>query len=311
MSSVLLQKIRAAGGISPAVQHCAPLWSGVQNACEAWAKAIFDHDLTATVVQKKPISGRDAEALIDERFGFICLPYTTTGLRAIALDRGVAVRYASLKLQQPGEKLAASPALFLRLLCDHPARFLWKEIANAVALGPALPDDFSVVDPAGVPHSIDPDTRLLKVVVSLSEEAGEEDNWLLEGGEELPELHLYYDYNSLTDFAIKAQKSAPRQVRQASEAGEKNLRRQIRNSTIQLDAVLERLPVTIADCSRLEVGQVLALPDVEPGVLSVCAETMHGSLAISQAELGTWKGKRALKLTSPILESYAQEIAEI
>lgn len=311
MSSVLLKKIRSAGGIPPAVQHCAPLWSGLEKASETWAKAVFDRDLVAEVVQKTAMTGKDAEPLIHERFGYICLPYTTTGLRAIALDRQVAVRYAGLKLKQPAEKLTASPALFLRLMCDQPARLLWKGLADAVQIGPALPSDFSVADPAGIPDSIEADTRFLKVVVSLAEEGGEEDEWLLEGGEELPELHLYYDFKSLADFAVKAQKAAPRDVRHASAAGEQNLRKQIRNSTIQLDAVLERLSMTIADCSRLEVGQVLALPDVEPGVLSVCAETMRGSVAISQAELGTWKGKRALKFTAPILESYAQEIAQI
>ncbi|MEQ9315423.1 MAG: FliM/FliN family flagellar motor C-terminal domain-containing protein [Henriciella sp.] len=262
-------------------------------------------------MQKTPLNGKAAEAAIHERFGYICLPYSTTGLRAIALDRGMAIRYAGLKLNQTGDHLANAPDLFLRLMSDQPAKRLWKEIASAVPIGPALPDDFSVVDPAGIPQSIDPDEKLLKIVISLAEENGEEDGWLLEGGEELPELHLYYEYKSLVDFAHEIQKQTLRNVKHASEAGEKNLRKQIRSSTIHLDAVLERLQVSIADCSRLEVGQVLSLPDVEPGLLSVCAETMHGSVAIAQAELGTWKGKRALKFTSPILESFAQEIAEI
>ncbi|MEM5518856.1 FliM/FliN family flagellar motor C-terminal domain-containing protein [Henriciella sp. AS95] len=311
MSSVLLQKIRSAGGISPVLQQCAPLWSALETAGERWAKAIFDHELSAEVVQKTPLSGKDAEQRISERFGYICLPYSTTGLRAVALDSTTAKRYAAIKLKQGSDALGQSPRLFLRLMCDQPARALWKELTKAIPVGPELPSDFSVVDPAGLPDSFDPEEKLLRVVVTLSEAGGGEDGWLLEGGEESPELHLYYETASLMRYAANLQSKASKMKSTAGAAGQENLRKQMRTSSIKLDAVLERLQLSLADCSRFEVGQVLALPDVEPGILSLCAETMHGSVAISQAELGTWKGKRALKLTSPILESFAQEIAEI
>ena len=72
-----------------------------------------------------------------------------------------------------------------------------------------------------------------------------------------------------------------------------------------------REPLTLGACSRLEVGQVLELPGTESGQLSLYAETMNGNVAISQGELGVWKGHRALKLSEPLLDSFIKEIAGI
>ena len=89
------------------------------------------------------------------------------------------------------------------------------------------------------------------------------------------------------------------------------LRNSVRHSAIRLDAVLAKLPLTLGACSRLEVGQVLELPGTESGRLSLYAETMNGNVAISQGELGVWKGHRALKLSEPLLDSFIKEIAGI
>jgi hypothetical protein len=45
--------------------------------------------------------------------------------------------------------------------------------------------------------------------------------------------------------------------------------------------------------------------------LVLSADTVSGSLPISQGELGAWKGFRALKLRSPVPEDVIREIAEI
>ncbi len=310
MSTVLRKKIKAAGGIPQTLLQCGVFWNSLQNASQAWAKKSFGHELASSVIHRAIIGGRDAAAQLDERFGYICLPHSTTGLRAISIDRQAAGRYASMRLGQSLETLGGAPPLFLRLMADHPARALWKLVAEAVPAGPALPEDFSVADPAGVPDSLGPDERFLQIGMSLSA-SGSEDGWLLEGEEEPPEIQLYFELESVKAYALAAQrKSAARAAVQEGPTRD-NLRKSMRRSTIGLDAVLEKLPLTIAEISRLEVGQVLELPGVEPGVLSLCAETMHGSVVISQGELGTWKGKRALKLQAPLLESFVQEIAEI
>lgn len=310
MSTVLLKKIKSAGGIPQTLLQCSAFWNGLQTAAETWAKKSFAHELSASFIQKSVIGGRDATAQLDERFGYICLPHSTTGLRAISIDRHAAGRYASARLGQSPETLATAPPLFLRLMADHPARALWSAVAAAAPIGPALPEDFAVADPASVPDSLGPDERFLQIGISLSG-SGAEDGWLLEGEEDPPEIQLYFEYDSVRKFTAELQRKKTERVAVAEGPGRERLRKSMRSSTIGLNAVLEKMPMTIAECSRLEVGQVVQLPGVEPGVLSLCAETMHGPVAISQGELGAWKGKRALKLKAPLLESFVQEIAEI
>jgi flagellar motor switch protein FliM len=80
---------------------------------------------------------------------------------------------------------------------------------------------------------------------------------------------------------------------------------------ITLNCVLDRLSLTIGDCSRFEVGQVLSLPDVNTARVSLQAETVNGSVEIGHCEMGVWKRQRALKLTTPILEPFTRELAKL
>jgi flagellar motor switch/type III secretory pathway protein FliN len=77
-----------------------------------------------------------------------------------------------------------------------------------------------------------------------------------------------------------------------------------------LDAVLERLSLTIGECAKLEIGTVLPLSGAVAGKLSLTAETINGSVDIGSGELGVWKRQRALKLSTPVSVSFVQEIAE-
>ena len=80
---------------------------------------------------------------------------------------------------------------------------------------------------------------------------------------------------------------------------------------IRLDGVLERLTLSIGECSRFEVGQLIALPDVDTTRVSLQAETVNGSVDIGQCEMGVWKRQRALKLKTPILEPFTRELAKL
>jgi flagellar motor switch protein FliM len=80
---------------------------------------------------------------------------------------------------------------------------------------------------------------------------------------------------------------------------------------ITVDGVLNRLTLTIGQCSRLEVGQLIALPDVDTSRVSLRAETVNGTVDIGLCEMGVWKQQRALKLKTPILEPFTRELANL
>jgi flagellar motor switch protein FliM len=97
---------------------------------------------------------------------------------------------------------------------------------------------------------------------------------------------------------------------QARHHSRKSLSDSVLASTTTLDAVLDRLSLTIGECAKLEVGTVLPLSGADAGKLSLSADTLNGCVDIGSGELGVWKRQRALKLTTPISENFAQEIVD-
>lgn len=303
MSEVILKMIRSAGGITPSLLGCDEIWGALGTACARWASASLDLQFNAEVVGRTPLSNAYAEEQIREHFGYICLPCEPGGLRAVAIGRPLAQQYVAKRLREPVDAVETSPALFLRLMCDKPARALWSALSDALPIGPVLPKDFTVVDPAGMPGALDDAGRLLHVQVALRDKSD---------SEQLSDpfwVHFFYEVEALEVYArtIEAKLAAARSVRPA--INREGLRKSIRASSIGLEAVLTHLPLTVAACSGLKVGQIVELPDAEAGKLSLHARTMTGSVEISQAELGNWKGQRAIKLTAPVLESFLEEIS--
>lgn len=303
MSEVILKMMRSAGGITPSLLGCDEIWNPLATACVRWASSALDLHFNAEIAGKTPLSNAYAEEQLREYFGYICLPCEPGGLRAIALGRPLAQQYVAKRLKEPFDAVETSPALFLRLMCDKPAKSLWSGLSAALPIGPALSKDFTVVDPAGMPGALDDAGRLLHIRVALRDKSDSE------GLSDPFWLHLFYEVDALEAYArqVEARLAAARTVRPA--VNRDGLRKSIRASSIGLEAVLTHLPLTVAACSRLKVGQVVELPDAEAGKLSLHARTMTGSVEISQAELGNWKGQRAIKLTAPVLESFIEEIS--
>lgn len=303
MSEVILKMMRSAGGISPSLLGCDAIWTPLATACARWASASLGLQLVGEVAGKTPLANTETEEQIREQFGYICLPCEAGGLRAISISRPLAQQYVAKRLKEPVEAIETSPPLFLRLMCDKPARALWSDIREALPIGPVLPKDFTVVDPAGMPGALDDAGRMLRIHVALRDKADSE------GLSDPFWLSIYFELDALEAYAAEAeaQLASARSVRPAINRD--GLRKSIRASSIGLEAVLTHVPLTVAACSRLKVGQVVELPDAEAGKLALHARTMTGSVEISQAELGNWKGQRAIKLTTPILENFIEEIS--
>jgi putative acetyltransferase len=97
----------------------------------------------------------------------------------------------------------------------------------------------------------------------------------------------------------------------SSGQGSETLRASVKSSMITVDGVLHRLSLTIGQCSRFEVGQLIELPEVDTTRVSLRAETVNGHADIGLCEMGVWKNQRALKLTTPIHEPFTRELANL
>lgn len=306
MSAVLRKKINAAGGLAPRLLQCAPLWDALTGAARRWSAKVYSDGLDARIASQRIVSAQEAQKRFGEHFSFAPLTTPRGALVAVSIDRPGAVRYAASRLHQSGSSLEEASDLFLRLMSEQPAHSLWASVQRAIGAD----EEAALGDPAAQPDMIDASARLAQVTILLAAEGGE-DGWLLEGGEEVPEIRFYFDlarFEKLAD-TLRAKALEKGGAKQQPDRGA--LRSRLRQSSIRLEAVLDTVPMSVGDCSRLDVGDVLALPGIEAGRLTLCAETMSGRAAIGEGEMGNWKGHRALKLNGPVIESFIREIAEI
>ena len=308
MSIVLRKKISAAGGLPQKLMQCDPLWAALMAADQNWSKQVYKSDLAGRMTNSRIIGGATAQRELGHRFAF--MPQIMSGgpLLAVAIDRAGAARYAATRLRQPTENLLQAADLFLKLMCEQPANELWQQVESALQPDafPGMPTE--VTDASAVPDGIDSDVRVAQITIAMAPEGGE-DGWLLEGGEDPPEIDLFFDLSKLEAVAAEfRERSRPKSLGGGHDR--EMLRSRMRSSSVRLDVVLGSIVLSVGECSRLKVGDVLDLPDVENGKLTLCAETMTGQGAIATGEMGNWKGHRALKLDGPVVESFLRELAE-
>ena len=272
----------------------------MEKACESWLKETLGFEMKAQIGARALCNLEQAKARIREKFGYICLPRGTGGLHGILLGASLAERFVARRLKEDLSHVEIAPPLFLRLMCDKPVRRLMSDLSSAVPAGLPLPDDYMVADPAGLPEVFLDGPKLVCVSVNLF---GRGDV------EPAARLEFFYDVETLTAHAERLDQAVAASAKPRPAVNKSNLIKSIRRSSVGLDAVLAKLPITVADCSRLQVGQVLPLSDAEDGKLYLHAETLTGPVEIGEAELGNWKDRRAIKLTSPLLESFVQELS--
>lgn len=85
------------------------------------------------------------------------------------------------------------------------------------------------------------------------------------------------------------------------------LTRHIDKSITSLRAVLESCEMTVADCTRLSIGQIIPLPGVSLQALSIEAELKDNRICIARGAMGIHKTRRAVQLVEDISPSFIDE----
>jgi hypothetical protein len=88
----------------------------------------------------------------------------------------------------------------------------------------------------------------------------------------------------------------------------KYLGRHIDTSVTSVRAVLDNLRMSVADCTRLEIGQVLPLPGVSLENISLEVEMRDQRLAVANGLLGIHKTRRAVKLSEDISQEFRGDV---
>lgn len=296
MPSVLRKKIEAGAGLPPTILRNQDFWEALHGGMAQWASEAMDGAIAPAPEVRRVMTGDDAREFLDQRTVFFFNSAISPGLCAVGADTAGAARCAAQRLGQDFDTARQSTPLFLKLMFEAPAVALWRRLAADLES-----HDGSIQSPPmGGPHQaaggFEPASRYLLVAYGVMPDAMRSQAWAV----------FSLDY-VLRQTLLAEQRAADSKRRNASPA----LHASVMTSSIRLDAVLDRITMTIAECSRLNIGDVIPLPDTDPRFVSLSADTVNGSISIGQCEMGVWKRQRALKLKQPMLEPFTQEVAKM
>jgi Type III flagellar switch regulator (C-ring) FliN C-term len=296
VSAVLRKKIDSGAGVPPSILQMQEFWAQLLSRTDDWAMDTFDLESKPILSSRRVVSGRAAAEMAGNPFTLFFASDLSPGLCAIAFDAACAVRCAANRLRQDPSSLEDASPLFLKLLSEQPTVALWQQLANGLTGHDVLAREDPQSEAAATAGGLAATCRYLQVELTLT----------LDGQASLVTCLFHVDY-LLTYARNDVRLTADRKAKACSQSP-KSLSDSVKASAISLDAVLDRMTLTIGECSRLEIGDVLPLAGADAGRLSLCAETIHGSVDIGTGELGVWKRKRAVKLHTPVSESFARAI---
>ena len=265
----------------PSILQMQGFWAQLLSRTEEWAMEMFDLESQPILSSRRVVTGRVAADMAENPFTLFFASDVSPGLCAIAFDAASAVRCAAIRLRQDPSSLEEASPLFLKLLSEQPTVALWQKLANGLTGHDVLAREDPQSEAAATAGGLDGQASLVKCLFEVD----------------------YLQTYARNDVRQTADRKA-----QACSQSPKSLSDSVKASAISLDAVLDRMTLTIGECSRLEVGDVLPLANADAGRLSLCAETIHGSVDIGTGELGVWKRQRAVKLHTPVSESFARAI---
>lgn len=286
----------AGSGLPPTILRYHDFWDGLHQAVSAWAAQSLDGGVPQEPAMRRVYSGSAALEALDQRTAFFLSSRVSPGLCAIATDGAGAARVVARRLSQDVESAGEASALFLKLMFEAPAVALWRSVAASLEGHQSETIASPLSEPVQAAGSFEADSRYLVVAYSVMPEALQSQVWLV------------FDLDYLMGCAHEAERRAAEHRRPATS---RLLRDSVMSSSIRVDAVLDKISMTIGECSRLKVGDLIPLPDTDPGSIRLNAETVNGQIELGHCEMGVWKRQRALKLKQPVLEPFTQEVAKM
>lgn len=212
---------------------------------------------------------------------------------AASIDNLIAARVAGNKLDQDPATLTEAPQLFLQLLLEAPAADLATSVA--LAFGMVSEDERGPESVAFESLEVEGGCLLIYYLCDIEGQA-------IRIGIALKLDKVIAYATSAGDSVATADAASEPTAASLSEP-------RVQNSSVRLDVILDRVPMSIADCARLEPGSVISLPGTHRSKLTVSARTVEGAVDIAVGELGVWKHQRAVRLKTDIDPAFLQEVS--
>lgn len=300
MTNLLRKKIALSTGIPPSIQDAEEFWAKLCAAADAWILRGLDINALSTIAGREVLVGENAKANTGPGDIFLAMvPDHDFGLTAIALNRKLATMFAAKRMHQAEASLEDASDLFLGLICEDPMMLL-KESVKAHLTGNRHNFKRGIDVDLSLAHGeIEPLARYVLVDVEVKIEQSKSS------------LKLFFDYDILKQYLTTLATTNPTDSGSIELNKHSLIRNSLHKSDIRIDAVLERLEMSLGACSRLKIGQTLPLVNADQGSISIAVETISGSTDISQGRLGLWKQKRAIKLSTAISENFIRDLTAL
>lgn len=299
VSAALRKKIFVGNGVPPTVIRMREFWHELGQSVQTWTLEALDFESSPKIGTFSVISGQDAANLLESPFSYFFNAEQSPGLCAITIDSKCAVQGAAIRLGQDATTLEEATLLFIKLLGEQPACALWKLVCSDLPGHKVDADIAPVPDHEMVSGAFEEKYRYLQVAASFS--MAKHETW----------IKFLFDLRYLQQRASEASWIESDRRAQALAKSPRSLTASVWASPVKLDAVIDRMSLSIGACSRLEVGNVLELPDIGAEKLALWAETVTGNIEIGVGEIGVFKRQRAVKLKNSITDTVAREIVEL
>ncbi|MEL6728474.1 MAG: FliM/FliN family flagellar motor C-terminal domain-containing protein [Pseudomonadota bacterium] len=292
MTGVLRKKLESSGGLPPSVLQNQVFWVSLETVLANWMNKTLGGENELRLQSREVCRGT---ALSEDLFGAYLYGFQSDVpdfILGVSIDNLIAARIAGEKLQQSPDSLMEAPQLFLQLLIEPHAGEIAQDVAttfealNAEGEGPeTVPFDSMEVEGSCllVYYICDIEGQAVRLGVALK-------------------------LDRVIAFAA-ANKDGLASADGSNDSSTATIQTpRVQNSKLKLNVIIDRVPMSIADCARLEPGTVISLPGTDRAKLTISARTVDGPVDIATGELGVWKHQRAVRLKTEIEPSFLQEV---
>lgn len=296
MSEGLRKKLKLATGLAPSLLDHRSLWSALEAAVERWGHTNLPETASIASTQLCKVSSQDALARLNDfqKTYFRCSDSPV--LAAIAFDDAAVSVIAANRLGGDDQSAEDAPHLLTKLLAEQSGIQLWQSLSSHPVVGGDARCSITGAEPMDVAGGFESESSYIFADYTIA----------LTG--RLALVRIVFEANSFADRALDMVQPVPAGQRQMKHR--KMLRESVRSSGIRLNAVLETMEMTIGDCARLEAGDTIEMPGIDLTTLLLCTETTNGQIRICDAELGTWKQHRAVRINGAVSEGFARKMWE-
>ncbi len=124
-------------------------------------------------------------------------------------------------------------------------------------------------------------------------------------------IKIYFAEPMVRTLTAMAQSQKSQKTIDPTNPWANHMRTMVMDSTQMLEVVIEDITMSIADCTRLELGQIITLPGASHTRLNINARSTGGIQMIATSTLGIYKTNKAVKLLDDIDPLFLAGIADV